>query len=478
MTIAMRRIFIIFSAFVLLFALPSAALAEGNTSLWSECSYTCSNETRNGLRKIKDSDSGTHLVVNGPGYVTISWDDSVPASTLYVEWYTLPERFTITQYDANGLVLSKNDRATIQINQLYSLNDATRSVCVAADSDMDISALQIYDADTIPRNYHAWADSPEKLDFLIISAHPDDDVLFMGAIMPIYGVERELTGNILYVCTKDLRLRCSEALNAAWVMGLRYYPILAGFEDVANTKQDEWGRDFTLERITQYLVTQLRKYKPEVVVTHDPNGEYGHWQHILISEAAQQAVVLANDASYDPDSAAQYGVYQVKKLYLHLYTENTISLDVDSPLASFDGMSASEVAKLAFEEHASQIENGYHRVRNEGAYSLSDFGLFYSAVGSDGGANDMFKNIDETLLSTYVVPESTPSPTQTPAQTTQTTTGEDEAVQTVIPASMWALYLAAGILFGVPLVILGAMHVEKRLSGKRKQTDENDNTTE
>jgi LmbE family N-acetylglucosaminyl deacetylase len=473
----MKRILTILLSLGLLIIFPSTSLAKENTSLWSVCTYTCSNETRNGLRKIKDEDSGTHLVVAGPGYVTVSWDESVPASTLYIEWYTVPEGFTITQYDGNGTILSECDGSTVQINQLYPLQDGTRRVCVNSDVEMDISALQIYNADTIPYNYHDWSDSPEKLDYLIISAHPDDDVLFMGAIVPIYGVERGLTGNILYVCTKDLRLRCNEALNAAWVMGLRYYPILAGFEDVANTKKEEWGQDFTLERMTRYLVVQLRKYKPEVVVTHDPNGEYGHWQHILISEAAQQAVALANDASYDPDSAAQYGVYPVKKLYLHLYRQNSISLDVDSPLASFDGLSAFEVAKLAFEEHASQIENGYHRVRNEGVYSLSDFGLFYSAVGSDGGKNDMFENIDESLLSTYVAP--TPMPTQTPVQTAQPVADEDEAVrQASIPSSMWALYLAAGILIGMPLVIVVAARIEGLLARKRSQSDTRDDMAE
>jgi hypothetical protein len=259
-------------------------------------------------------------------------------------------------------------------------------------------------------------------------------------------------------------------LNAAWVMGLRNYPVFAGFRDVPNTKKVEWGQDFTLERITQYLVTQLRKYKPEVVITHDTDGEYGHWQHILISEAAQQAVVLANDATYDPDSAAQYGVYQVKKLYLHLYAENAITLDVDTPLSSFDGLSASEVAKLAYEEHASQIANGYHRVRNEGVYSLSDFGLYYSAVGPDSGTNDMFENIDGTLLSTYIAPSPSPTPTQTPAQTIQPATDGGVTEQTAIPSSMWALYLAAGILFGVPLIIAAALYIEKRLSARQVQT--------
>jgi len=467
-----KRICIILLALSLPLVFPSAAYAQGNTSLWADCDYKCSNETNDGLRKIKDDDGGSHLVVTGPGSVTVSWEADVPASKLYIEWYTLPEWFAITQYDENGEVLDTSYGATTQINQLYTLIDGVRSVSVRSDVDMDISTLQLYDADTLPYNYHEWNDSPEKLDFLVISAHPDDDVLFMGAIVPIYGAERGLCGNILYVCSKDLRLRCDEALNADWVMGLRNYPIFAGYMDVANTKKHEWGQDFTLDAITQYLVEQLRKYKPEVVVTHDPNGEYGHWQHILISEAAQQAVVLAADASYDPESAAEYGVYQVKKLYLHLYTENTITLDVDAPLSAFDGMSAYEVAVLAYEEHRSQIENGYHRVRNEGVYSLSDFGLYYSAVGPDSGINDMFENIDETLLSTYVAPE--PTPTQTPAPTPEPTPEASEVTETVVPSSMWALYLAAGVLFGVPLAVLAAAKIERYLAGKRKQTDESD----
>ncbi len=466
----MKRICILFLALSFLLVFPSASLAQGNTSLWADCTYNCSNETRDGLRKIKDDDPGTHLVVAGPGDVTISWEADVPADKLYVEWYTVPQGFTVTQYDGNGTVLSECDGTTTQINQMYPLEQGTRSVCVCADEDMDISTLQVYDADTIPYNYHEWSDSPDKLDYLVIATHPDDDVLFMGAIVPIYGVERGLTGNILYVCTKDLRLRCDEALNAAWVMGLRCYPVFGGFRDVANTRKDVWGDDFKPDAVTHYLVTQLRKYKPEVVITHDLNGEYGHWQHIVVSEAAQQAVLLANDASYDPDSAAEYGVYEVKKLYLHLYPENTISLDVEAPLAAFGGMNADEVATLAYEEHSSQIENGYHRVRNEGVYSLSDFGLYYSAVGADSGINDMFENIDEKLLSTYVAPEPTPAPTQSPVPTATPAADEEETAEAAEPSSVRVLYFPAGALLGVLLIVLTAVGIKKRLTGKRRQT--------
>jgi hypothetical protein len=178
MTKAVKRIFTIVLVLVMLAVAPSAALANENTSLWADCTYGWSNETRSGIRSMMDSDPGTHITVTGPGYVTITWEESVPASTLYIEWYTPPERFVITQYDENGAVLCESDETSIQLNQLFYLEDGACSVSVGADADMDVSTMQIYDADTIPYNYHDWNDTPEKLDFLIISAHPDDDVLF------------------------------------------------------------------------------------------------------------------------------------------------------------------------------------------------------------------------------------------------------------------------------------------------------------
>ena len=108
---------------------------------------------------------------------------------------------------------------------------------------------------------------------------------------------------------------------------------------------------------------------------------------------------LAADASYDPDSAAQYGTFQVKKLYLHLYPEHRIQLDVWTPLQSFSGKNVVEIAREAFKCHLSQAKASHYHDDSKGVYSLSDYGLYFSSVGADTkGKNDMFEHIDPDLL--------------------------------------------------------------------------------
>ena len=77
----------------------------------------------------------------------------------------------------------------------------------------------------------------------------------------------------------------------------------------------------------------LRRFRPQVVVGHDPNGEYGHPQHIINTETLMDALTLAADPTYSEETAADYGVWDVPKTYLHLYGENRITMDWDRPLA-------------------------------------------------------------------------------------------------------------------------------------------------
>lgn len=52
-----------------------------------------------------------------------------------------------------------------------------------------------------------------------------------------------------------------------------------------------------------YEVELLRRFKPEVVVDHDINGEYGHGVHMLNTWILQQAVEQSGDVQYFPESA-------------------------------------------------------------------------------------------------------------------------------------------------------------------------------
>ena len=81
------------------------------------------------------------------------------------------------------------------------------------------------------------------------------------------------------------------------------------------------------EKVRSWIVELYRKYRPEVVVTQDKDGEYGHYQHRMIAEVAQDCIELANTEGEFLDSFLTYGNWQVKKLYLHLWPENQIVLD-------------------------------------------------------------------------------------------------------------------------------------------------------
>ena len=83
---------------------------------------------------------------------------------------------------------------------------------------------------------------------------------------------------------------------------------------------------------------------------------------------------------------------QVKKLYVHLYSKNQISMDWDQPLESFDGKTGMEIADAALECHKSQQPIGFDR-KWRMPYDCRAFGLYYTTVGPDVLKNDFLENI-------------------------------------------------------------------------------------
>ena len=141
-----------------------------------------------------------------------------------------------------------------------------------------------------------------------------------------------------------------------------------------------------------------------MVLTHDVNGEYGHGAHRVCADAALRCVDYAADAGKYADSAAQYGVWQVKKLYLHLYSEGVLEMDWDQPLSALDGRTGYQAALDAYAWHVSQHEAGQKNPKTgkfeyftveprDSDYSCCRFGLAYSAVGPDVEKNDFLENI-------------------------------------------------------------------------------------
>jgi LmbE family N-acetylglucosaminyl deacetylase len=160
----------------------------------------------------------------------------------------------------------------------------------------------------------------EDLRLLAILAHPDDESMGIGGILAKYGAQGISTH--LITATRGERgwsggeddypgpvevgqVREKELEKAAQVLGLEEVNLL-GYVD---KELDQAAPDDVIDT----LAGHVRRIRPHVVVTFDPNGYYGHPDHIAISQFATGAIVAAADPAYDGDGA--HAPHRVDKLY-------------------------------------------------------------------------------------------------------------------------------------------------------------------
>ena len=396
----LRKLALVYLAFLLILTGIPEAYAETEErpaeDLTRHMRIEQSTGHSNAASQIRDDDLSQTFSYFPYEQIRLTWEKA-PKKAVYlcIQWGTPPERVRIRQLDENGALLS-DAYADPVYDGVIPLTENTAAVTVTAGPEgMEFARIALFSEGTLPAPFFPWKDTPKGMDYLIVSTHPDDDVLFMGGIIPTYGAEQGYVGTVAYV-TIPSRKRVNEASLCAWEMGTQYRPVFLGFSDIGQPVKDNYLNRFLPETVTLALVRMLREYRPLVVFSHDMNGEYGHWQHKIVSASVLEACRLSADPEYDPLSYAEFGTWEVKKSYLHLYEENLLIMDISTPLESRGGRTALEVALDAFKLHKSQ-QNGRHEVEDEnGKYAMNRFGMAYGTVEA---GNDVFDNIDPALLS-------------------------------------------------------------------------------
>ena len=161
---------------------------------------------------------------------------------------------------------------------------------------------------------------------MAVLAHPDDESLGVGGTLAKYaadGCEVSLVtatrgdggryrtfpaGHPEHPGTARLgEIREAELRSAATVLGIRDVALL----DYPDRYLDRADPHEAIARIAG----QLRRNRPDVVITFGPDGAYGHPDHIAISQFTAAAIVTAADpafASQGPDGGSTHAV---SKLY-------------------------------------------------------------------------------------------------------------------------------------------------------------------
>lgn len=169
---------------------------------------------------------------------------------------------------------------------------------------------------------------------LLVHAHPDDESIGTGATMAAYatagaqvtlvtctlGEEGEVVVPELAHLAADRHgglgeHRIGELTRACRELGVSDQHFLGGagrYRDsgmmgLSTNEHPDCFWQADLDEAAGFLVEIIRDVRPQVIVTYDENGFYGHPDHIQAHRVARRAYDLAGDASYEPGEPGQPG---------------------------------------------------------------------------------------------------------------------------------------------------------------------------
>ncbi len=327
--------------------------------------------------------------------VTVTLPEGRNGALLTLDWTRSPSSFTVALAGEGGGAIRTIEEANEggMISFSYPLTSDVRQIVISTpDTQNGICELRVIEENKVSPLIQQWQPIEGKVDLMVFSTHQDDELLFFGGTIPYYVAQGK---NVVVVYMADCgRGRYAEAMAGLWACGLKNHPVFVNFEDKRLNSYDEtvelWGLDTTEAAVVELI----RKYQPDVIVTHDINGEYGHNQHKLTSYVVRRAVLLATDPESYPASYEEHGLWEVKKLYIHLYDGNQLTMTAyDEPLDALNGLTATQVATIGYSKHVSQQK--YYSMERDGVhYDNRVYGLIHTTVGDDVLHDDLFENID------------------------------------------------------------------------------------
>lgn len=407
---------------LLALSLSVAFAAEAN-DITEDCKFkVCSSGRKYTLMTDKKYTSYWESNKIKTPWIAITAPEGKPIAGLYVCFGNMPESWEIQTSDDGKDWFTAVPGDTRFLHAYVALPQPAQHVRLAVTSEkktaLRINDLFVLSEGDLPDWVQVWQPTEEKADILFLSTHPDDELIFFGGAIPTYAVEQQRKVVVAYF-TRSNTTRSSELLNGLWHIGVRTYPVIGNFKDsYAKNLKAAYKSAGGKGKVNEWIVGLYRQYKPEVVVTQDTNGEYGHKQHMMIADAAQNCIALAANEDEFTASTIAYGTWQVKKLYLHLYPENQITFDWTVPLKSMNGATGIELAEEAYTLHKTQASSGMSVTETGTKYDNRVFGLAFTTVGEDVRKDDFLENIYDAPGSYDAAAnnvEATPAPTEVPA---------------------------------------------------------------
>ncbi len=167
------------------------------------------------------------------------------------------------------------------------------------------------------------------LKLMCVLAHPDDESFGMGGVLAKYAAEGVETSVITatrgeygwFGTAEDNpgperlgKIRERELREAAALLGVHDLVLL----DYIDGQLDQADP----AEVINLVAAQMRRLKPDVMLTFDPWGAYGHPDHIAICQLTTAAITRSTDAAFKTD----HPPHVVSKLYYRVGTKAELDI--------------------------------------------------------------------------------------------------------------------------------------------------------
>lgn len=268
---------------------------------------------------------------------------------------------------------------------------------------------------------------PRELTLMAVHAHPDDEVLGTGGLLARCAAEGIRT--VLVTCTNGeqgddsggvkpgepghdaegvARLRLAELRESADLLDIGHLELLgyrdSGMEGWSTNDDPAAFANIPLDESAGRLAELMERYRPQVVVTYDENGGYGHPDHIQ----AHRVALAATERTGIPDKLYYTAIPRsgIKQMFQSA-RDAGVEIDFDPPedfgtpdeliTSTLDVSAHFDAKRKALEAHASQGENIFLlRLPEEmqrAAFSSETFVRHYCRVEAPDQEDDLFAGL-------------------------------------------------------------------------------------
>ncbi|GAA3307834.1 PIG-L family deacetylase [Nonomuraea dietziae] len=142
---------------------------------------------------------------------------------------------------------------------------------------------------------------------LCVHAHPDDEAIWTGGTLARYADEGARTAVVTCTWAEGTR-RAGELERSLDILGAGK-PRLLGYADARKPESAPGSPrflDVPLDEAVRRVVEHIREFRPDVVLTYDGWGSYGHPDHVHVHRVTMAAVEAAGYDQLYTDAGAPW----------------------------------------------------------------------------------------------------------------------------------------------------------------------------